>query len=442
MTLLLLAPNYEAGRLVGFVMDGNVTAVKKCLCQHVDPDSYEELLVDWTPLHYAAQLGHVEIIVALLEAEANPKPIDKNGETPLMQAGYWGHGSAVQCLTTKGGGTMDDVPPVMVVNAETESKIGSWAATGHVSILCSAPEKSRTGVAVMDGLFKLCESYTSNLKFGYDWGGSSTAEPSYKDKKRRVNDCCHSVACTCEVKGKVVIGPVDWSDPKSVAGSMWFPKYSTKVKAAIGAEVQRSDVYVRFIEMLAINGGPVSQLERRTMPTIVSGAVADLRKIGISISMLGDSEETKIKLYLRTMEYDEFFARFDDEWLARLQLSATWQENISSIAKHGYMAKVSKSVQLGNLENRLLVVCLETNDGSDILLSRGGDEPLGSDITADTAAAFGDALQLTDDASVGLEQGVVTVQASCSDEHVISFSSLEVDGDKAAVDLYTWATFI
>ena len=46
------------------------------------------------------------------------------------------------------------------------------------------------------------------------------------------------------------------------------------------------------------------------MPMIVYGAVEDLKKKGVSISVLGDTEATDIKVFLRTVEYDEFLSRF------------------------------------------------------------------------------------------------------------------------------------
>ena len=46
------------------------------------------------------------------------------------------------------------------------------------------------------------------------------------------------------------------------------------------------------------------------MPMIVYGAVMDLKKKGVSISLLGDAEETEIKVFLRTVEYEEFLSRF------------------------------------------------------------------------------------------------------------------------------------
>ena len=87
---------------------------------------------------------------------------------------------------------------------------------------------------------------------------------------------------------------------------MWFPKYKTKVMGAIQAEAQRTGI--RFLEMVIIHGGPVSQLEKRTMPFIIAGAVRDLQKKGMDIGFVG--EDTAITIFMRPMEYTEFFPRF------------------------------------------------------------------------------------------------------------------------------------
>ena len=46
------------------------------------------------------------------------------------------------------------------------------------------------------------------------------------------------------------------------------------------------------------------------MPTIICGAVKDLKMKGVRIRLVGEEEETDIKVFLRTMEFDEFFGRF------------------------------------------------------------------------------------------------------------------------------------
>ena len=67
----------------------------------------------------------------------------------------------------------------------------------RVTVLCSAPEFSLSGDKVMVGLFLMCELYGDFVKFGYDWGGSDTAEGSDSNPQRVVPACCHSLACAC-----------------------------------------------------------------------------------------------------------------------------------------------------------------------------------------------------------------------------------------------------
>ena len=136
---------------------------------------------------------------------------------------------------------------------------------------------------------------------------------------------------------RMIKGAVDWSSPKSVAGSMWFPKYKTKVMGAIQAEAQRKGV--KYIEMVAIAGGPVSQLERRTMPSIISGSVNDLRKKGLNIALAGsadfdrDPQSTQIVVFLTTVTFDQFFERFRSD---QVQTHARgFQEEISVDIEHG-----------------------------------------------------------------------------------------------------------
>ena len=156
----------------------------------------------------------------------------------------------------------------------------------------------------MVNLFKLCDKHTETgqaghreghtVKFGYDWGGSATAEAADKDPNRRVRTCCYSLACSCATKGHWITGPVDWSNPKSVRGSMWFPKYKTKVMTSIQQEAQEAAgreagrTVGIMIEIVIIKGGPVSQLELRTLPGVVASAVADLKQKGMDIALAGE----------------------------------------------------------------------------------------------------------------------------------------------------------
>ena len=316
---------YKPGTLRDAVMAGELSAVSELMDKGVDPNSPRERLADWTPLHYAAQLGHTEIIDTLLDHGAEPQSRDKDGQTPLMQTGYWGRTEAKELLLRRGGGEESGVPPKMIMEAEFASKIGRWNAEGSVTIICSAPEFSLPYVDgtkdnVMKALFALCDMHRTHVKFGYDWGGSSTAEPADKDPNRLVPECCLSLACSCGHDRSTIMvkGPVQWWNPKSVAGSMWFPKYITKVQSNI---MYAAQLGMKIIVMVALRGGPVTQLEHRTMPFIIAGAIKDLRVKGMSISLLGDAEKTEIKLCLRIMEYDEFLSQFYDESVITLSKS-------------------------------------------------------------------------------------------------------------------------
>jgi ankyrin repeat protein len=56
----------------------------------------------WTPLHYAASAGHVEIIEYLLEHSAYIDAESPNGTTPLMMAAMYGSPESVKVLIQAG----------------------------------------------------------------------------------------------------------------------------------------------------------------------------------------------------------------------------------------------------------------------------------------------------------------------------------------------------
>lgn len=56
----------------------------------------------WTPLHYAATGGNVEIMQLLLDAHAYIDAASPNGSTPLMMAAMYGTPSAVKLLLEAG----------------------------------------------------------------------------------------------------------------------------------------------------------------------------------------------------------------------------------------------------------------------------------------------------------------------------------------------------
>ena len=56
----------------------------------------------WTPLHYAATRGHLEIITLLLDKHAYIDAESPNGSTPLMMAAHYGTPEAVKLLLETG----------------------------------------------------------------------------------------------------------------------------------------------------------------------------------------------------------------------------------------------------------------------------------------------------------------------------------------------------
>ena len=56
----------------------------------------------WTPLHYAATSGHVDIIKLLLDESAYIDAESPNGTTPLMMAAHYGTREAVKLLLDAG----------------------------------------------------------------------------------------------------------------------------------------------------------------------------------------------------------------------------------------------------------------------------------------------------------------------------------------------------
>ena len=110
---------------------------------------------------------------------------------------------------------------------------------------------------------------------------------------------------------------------------MWFVSYRTKVKTTIMAEAQRDDI--NLIELVAINGGPVSRLERNELPHLIEAAVEDLKDKSVDISLMGDARDTKIKLLLRVLDYEQFIARFYGALPQQLLLSPS---GLCAVAAH------------------------------------------------------------------------------------------------------------
>ena len=82
-----------------------------------------------------------------------------------MQAGYWGYTEAEALLVQRDGG---ETRPKLVFSGD-DARVGRWDQEGCVTNLCSAPEFSLAGDAVMVALFALCDMHQQQVKFGYAW---------------------------------------------------------------------------------------------------------------------------------------------------------------------------------------------------------------------------------------------------------------------------------
>jgi ankyrin repeat protein len=78
-------------------LKGQVVLAKLLISRHADINQ-----PGWTPLHYAATGGHVELIQMLLEESAYIDAESPNGTTPLMMAARYGSAKVTQQLIDEG----------------------------------------------------------------------------------------------------------------------------------------------------------------------------------------------------------------------------------------------------------------------------------------------------------------------------------------------------
>jgi DNA segregation ATPase FtsK/SpoIIIE-like protein len=130
-----------------------------------------------------------------------------------------------------------------------QTSSASSAFVRELVVVVSSPGKTLEQEEVMKMVEATAETH-ADLIFGYDWAGSSTQDP--RD------------------------GGVDWSDPDSVAESFWFKGFRERVKGQVLALAQLG----YQLRLLCIEGGPISQLEARTMATMRAEIVADLQRKG------------------------------------------------------------------------------------------------------------------------------------------------------------------
>lgn len=78
-------------------LKGYVTVCQKLIARDADVNK-----PGWTPLHYAATGGHLEVMGLLLDSHAYIDAASPNGSTPLMMAAMYGTTDAVKVLLDAG----------------------------------------------------------------------------------------------------------------------------------------------------------------------------------------------------------------------------------------------------------------------------------------------------------------------------------------------------
>eukprot|EP01045_Picozoa_sp_COSAG04_P018856 COSAG04_NODE_1779_length_5595_cov_1.888464_4_plen_1114_part_00 len=181
-------------------------------------------------------------------------------------------------LVRRGGVIQVDRPDPIAVQATATAGLASLASPATPKrIVMSCPEMGTLDPyengpfdqRVMDKIEEM--SKRGKVKMGFDRAGTTTTSPKDKD--------------------------VDWTDSEQVRKSEWMYGFKTAAKAIIRTESQGFD---GLMEVLCINGGPVTQVEAEEMAGIIADAKADAAKSGV-----------QVRIQLRQMSFFDFLAEFD-----------------------------------------------------------------------------------------------------------------------------------
>eukprot|EP01045_Picozoa_sp_COSAG04_P031889 COSAG04_NODE_6066_length_1419_cov_1.087121_2_plen_317_part_01 len=144
-------------------------------------------------------------------------------------------------------------------------------------VVMSCPEKGtidlyENGPYDQEVMAKIEEmSEVGKVKMGFDRAGTSTTHPEDED--------------------------VDWADADQIRASKWMYGFKTAAKAIIKTESQG---FCGLLEVLCINGGPITQVEAEEMQKIVNNAKKDAAK-----------SHVKVRIQLTTMSYYDFLREYD-----------------------------------------------------------------------------------------------------------------------------------
>lgn len=96
-TKLELRTPQDENALMFAALGGHFALAKNLITKGADVNK-----MGWTPLHYAATKGHLDIIRLLLDSHAYIDAESPNKTTPLMMAAMYGTGAAVKLLIDEG----------------------------------------------------------------------------------------------------------------------------------------------------------------------------------------------------------------------------------------------------------------------------------------------------------------------------------------------------
>jgi ankyrin repeat protein len=165
----------RAAPLAGAIEAGEVAEVERLLADGADVNARLPMTGtpndDYTPLAIAAREGHSEIVRALLEAGADPRPvIGLFLGTAIHEASYFGHGEVIRAMA--GGHGRQSVGPAVLdaqgaYNGFTPLHDASWH--GHL-------EAARALVEAGAGLALQNHAGLTAREFAADYGYAELAE--------------------------------------------------------------------------------------------------------------------------------------------------------------------------------------------------------------------------------------------------------------------------
>ena len=135
-----------------------------------------------------------------------------------------------------------------------------------IYIICSTSERDLQGNEVMKQLERICAG-SAQMFMGYDWAGSSTAKPNDLPEARRARG----------------LQPIDWGDSESVKTSEWWSGYKDGIKGKVLVCAQIAGT--KRVVLIAIEGGPISQLEARELPALKQQVQFDLERKAIDVEL-------------------------------------------------------------------------------------------------------------------------------------------------------------